>query len=62
MISDRSPPLTTIMLNHSFVVTMNSKDRYKIIRLLKISHSMKQPCRSVCLKKALEIETIQYLG
>ena len=33
------------------VVTMNSKDRYEIIGLCKISHSIKQPCGSICLKK-----------
>ena len=27
----------------------------KIIGLLKISHSIKQPCSSVCLKKVLEM-------
>ena len=32
-----------------------SRDRYEIIRLLKLSHSIKQPCSSVCLKKALEM-------
>ena len=32
---------------------MNSRDRYEIIGLCKISHSIKQPCRSVCLKKSV---------
>ena len=32
-----------------------SRDRYEIIGLLNISHSIKQPCSSVCLKKALEM-------
>ena len=31
---------------------MNSRDRYEIIGLYKISHSIKQPCNSVCLKRA----------
>ena len=34
-------------------VVLYSRDRYKIIGLLEISHSIKQPCSSVCLKKAL---------
>jgi len=29
-----------------------SRDRYEIIGLLNISHSIKQPCSSVCLKKS----------
>ena len=47
---------------HTFVsfiaVAMNSRDRYEIIGLRKISHFIKQPCRSACLKKALEIHQI----
>ena len=40
----------------SFIVaTMNSRDQYEIIGLCKISHPKKQPCRSVWLKKALEM-------
>ena len=34
---------------------MNSRDRYEIIGLQEILHSIKQPCRSVCQKKALEM-------
>ena len=34
-------------------VAMNSRDRYEIIGLRKISHFIKQPCRNVCLEKAL---------
>ena len=45
---------------------MNSRDQYEIIGLHKISHSIKQPCRSVCLKKVLECikvsETIHALA
>ena len=37
------------------VVAMNSRDRYEIIRLWEISHFIKQPCRNVCLEKALEM-------
>ena len=37
------------------MVVLYSKDQYEIIGLLKISHSIKQPCSSVCLKKALEM-------
>ena len=38
----------------SFIaVAMNSRDQYKIIGLCKISHFIKQPCRNVCLEKAL---------
>ena len=36
----------------SFIaVAMNSSDQYEIIWLCKISHCLKQPCSSVCLKK-----------
>ena len=38
---------------HSLHSAMNSGDRYKIIGFRKISHFTKQPCRNVCLKKAL---------
>ena len=34
-------------------VAMYSRDRYEIIRLREISHFIKQPCRNVCLEKAL---------
>ena len=37
------------------MVVLYSRDQYKIIGLLKISHSIKQPCSNVCLKKALEM-------
>ena len=38
----------------SFIaVAMNSRDQYKIIGLCKISHFIKQPCRNVCMEKAL---------
>ena len=37
------------------VVTMNSRDQYEIIGLRKISHSIKQPYGSACLKKVLEM-------
>ena len=36
-------------------VVLYSRDRYEIIGLLKISRSIKQPCSSVCFKKALEM-------
>ena len=52
-------------LNLFIVVTMNSRDQYEIIGICKTSHSIKQPCSSVCLKKALEIHQkckMQYLG
>ena len=32
----------------SIAVAMNSRDRYEIIRLRKVLHSIKQPCSSVC--------------
>ena len=35
------------------VVAVNSRDRYEIIGFYKISHFMQQPCRNVCLEKAL---------
>ena len=42
---------------------MNSKDRYEIIVLYKISHFIKQSCINVCLEKALQVaKTMQYLG
>ena len=34
-------------------VVLYSRDQYEIIRLLKISHAIKQPCSSVCLKKSI---------
>ena len=34
-------------------VAMYSRDRYEIIGLRKISHFIKQPCKNVCLEKAL---------
>ena len=37
------------------MVVLYSKDRYEIIELLKLSHSIKQPYSSVCLKKAQEM-------
>ena len=52
--------LTTVSLDiytrisYSTVV-LYSRDRYEIIGLLKLSHSIKQPCSSVCQKKALEM-------
>ena len=43
-----------IQLLLSFIaVAMNSKDRYEIIGLRENSHFIKQPCRNVCLEKAL---------
>ena len=41
---------------------MNSKDRYEIIGLCKISHFTKQPCRNVCYKCIKVAETMQYLS
>ena len=40
---------------------MYSGDRYKIIRLRKISHFIKQPCRNVCLEKALYVKASKLL-
>ena len=37
------------------MVVLFSRDRYEIIGLLKISHSIKQPYSSACLKKALDM-------
>ena len=34
---------------------MNSTNQYKIMALYKISQSIKQPCGSVCLNKAIEM-------
>ena len=43
-----------IQLLLSFIaVAMNSKDRYEIIGLRENLHFIKQPCRNVCLEKAL---------
>ena len=36
-------------------VVLYSRDRYEIIGLRKSSHSIKQPCSSICLKKAFAI-------
>ena len=36
-------------------VAMISRDGYEIIGFCEISHSIKQPCRRVCLKKGLEM-------
>ena len=55
---------SNVWINHDFLhelrlsyntVVLYSRDRYEIIGLLKISHSIKQPCSSVYLKKALEM-------
>ena len=44
------------MTAESFImVAINSRDQYEIIGLRKISYSTKQPSRSFCLKKALEM-------
>ena len=38
----------------SFIaVAMSSRDRYEIKGFREISHFIKQPCRNVCLEKAL---------
>ena len=37
------------------MVVLYSRDRYEIIGLRKSSHSIKQPCSSICLKKAFAI-------
>ena len=42
------------MISYSTIV-LYSGDRYEIIGLLKLSYSIKQPCSSACLKKALEM-------
>ena len=34
-------------------VAMYNRDRYEIIGLCEISHFIKQPCKNVCLEKAL---------
>ena len=41
------------IIQHGSVVY--SRDRYEIIGLRKSSHSIKQPCSSICLKKAFAI-------
>ena len=38
---------------HSLGVAQNSRDQFKIIGLRKVSHFIKQPCRNICLEKAL---------
>ena len=40
-----------IYISYSTVV-LYSRDRYEIIGIRKISYSIKQPCSSICLKKA----------
>ena len=42
-------PYFTLSYN---TVVLYSRDRYEIIGLRKSSHSIKQPCNSICLKKA----------
>ena len=48
------------------MVVLYSRDRYEIIGLRKSSHSIKQPCSSIYLKKHLQcikvVEIMQYLG
>ena len=39
------------MYAEQYNTAMNSRDRYKIIGLHKISHFIKQRCKNVCLKK-----------
>ena len=48
---------TSILVYHASynTVVLYSRDRYEIIGLLKISHSIKQPCSSVWLKKVLQM-------
>ena len=45
-----------VIIQHGSVsyntVVLYSRDRYEIIGLRKSSHSIKQPCSSICLKKA----------
>ena len=41
---------SAVMLSYNMVV-LYSKDRYEIIGLRKSSHSIKQPCNSIYLKK-----------
>ena len=59
---------TSLFSQLAFIaVAMNFRDRCEIIGLHKISHFIKQPSSSVCLKKVLEMrikvaETTQYLG
>ena len=48
-------PLRNFRAAGYHTVRLYSRDRYEIIGLLKISHSIKQPCSNVCLKKALEM-------
>ena len=47
--------LVKVMIALTYVsysmVVLYSKDRYEIIGLGKISHSIKQPCGSICLKR-----------
>ena len=43
------PPMPMASYN---TAVLHSRDRYEIIGLRKSSHSIKQPCNSICLKKA----------
>ena len=47
--------ITNIITISYIAVAMYSRDRYKIIGLREISHFIKQPCRNVCLEKALQM-------
>ena len=56
MLNRRSPELLKLLGKQKvpfIVVAMNSRDRYEIIVLCKILHSLKQPYRNACLIKAL---------
>ena len=45
-----------VFLQISFIAeAMNSRDWYEVIGFCQISSSIKQPCSSVCLRKALKI-------
>ena len=46
-----TPPRLPMYISYNTVV-LYSRDRYEIIGLRKSSHSIKQPCNSIYLKKA----------
>ena len=54
-ILQKSIPLIGDILISFIAAKMNSRDWYEIIGLYKILLSIKQPCSSVCLKKALKM-------
>ena len=52
IITHGGEPLYSNMYKLYHTTVLYSRDRYEIVGLRKSSHSIKQPCSSICLKKA----------